>query len=143
MKKPAPVLILSILAVLNGGVTLALGMITLLGSRLLFTPGGYGPNRVAIAHLLGPLSAQAGWVMLALGGIFILVGYGLFTLREWARLTLFWVFAVLASATLVAVGWGVYHGELGVVLSGLLKVGVEVALCLYLAAPGVRCAFVR
>ncbi len=141
MKKPAPIVILSVLAVLNGVVTFALGAVTLLGSRLLFTPSGYGPNRVAIAKLLGPFSGQVGWVMLALGVVFVLIGYGLFALREWARLTLFWVFAVVAGATLVAVGWGVYHGELGVILSGLLKAGVDAALCLYLAAPGVRGAF--
>jgi len=143
MKKPAPIVILSILAMLNGCLTLVLGVITLFGSRVLFTPSGYGPNRVAISQLLGPFAGQTGWVMLALGIVFILVGFGLFTLREWARLTLFWVFAIVAGATLVAVGWGVYHSELGVVLSGLLKAGVEMALCLYLSSPSVRAAFRR
>ena len=143
MKKPIPVAVLAVLAVLNGCLTLVLGVMTLLGSRLLFTPGGYGPNRIAIAELLGPLSGQTGWVMLALGVAFILVGRGLFTLREWARQTLLWVFAVVAGATLVAVVWGVYHGEVGVVLSGLLKAGAETVLCLYLVTPGVRIAFRR
>ena len=128
---------------LNGGVTFVLGLLTLLGSRMLFTPSGYGPNRIAISQLFGPFAGQTGWIVLALGVVFVLVGYGLFTLREWARLTVFGVFALVAAATLVAVGWGLYRGELGVVVSGLLKAAFETALCLYLSAPGVRSAFSR
>jgi hypothetical protein len=52
-----------------------------------------------------------------------------------------WVFALVAGATLLAIGWGVYNGEFGVVVTGILKVAVEVALCLYLIAPSVRGAF--
>ena len=134
---------MSILALVNGGVTCLMGLMTLLGSRVLFTPSGYGPNRIAIAEVFGPLSGQAGWVVLTLGVLFALVGYGLFTLRWWARLTLFWVFAVAAAATLVAVGWGVYHGEVGVAVTGLLKVAADSVVCWYFSRPGVREAFAR
>jgi len=141
MKRPAPIVILSILTMLNGGVALVLGVMTFLGSRVLFTPRGHGPNRIAISQLFGPFAGQTAWIVLALGVVFVLVGYGLFTLREWARLTVLWVFALVAAATLLAVGWGVYNGEFGVVVTGILKAAVEVALCLYLSAPGVRNAF--
>jgi hypothetical protein len=143
MKRPLPVVIISLLAMLNGVVTFTLGLVTLLGSRVLFTPSGYGPNRVAISQLFGPLAGQAGWIVLALGALFVLVGHGLFTLRRWARLAVVWVFALVAGATLVAAGWGVYHGEVGVAISGLLKAGAEAGLCLYLASRGVRGAFSR
>ncbi len=141
MGKPVPIIVLSVLAMLNGGVTSVLGVLTLLGSKLLFTPSGYGPNRIAISQVFGPFADQTGWILLVLGVLFVLVGYGLFTLQEWARLTVFWVFAIVAVATFVAVVWGVYHGELGVVVSGLLKVTVEAALCWYLNARSVRSAF--
>lgn len=129
------------LAMLNGGVALVLGVMTLLGSRMLFTPRGHGPNRIAISQLFGPLAGQTAWIVLALGVVFVRVGCGLFTLREWARMTVLCVFALVAVATLLAVGWGVYNGEFGVVVTGILKAAVEVALCLYLIAPGVRGAF--
>jgi len=141
MGKPIPIIVLSVLAMLNGGVIFVLGILTLLGSKMLFTPSGYGPNRIAISQILGSFADQTGWIFLVLGVLFVLFGYGLFTLREWARLTVFWVFAVVAGATFVAVVWGVYHGELGVVVSGLLKITVEVALCWYLNARSVRSAF--
>lgn len=143
MNRPLPIVVISILAILNGGVTVALGVATLLGSRVLFTLSGYGPNRIAISQLFGPLAGQTGWIILVLGVVFLLVGYGLLTLREWARLTVFWVFALVAGATLVAVGWGVYRRESGVVVSGILKVMFDVALCVYLITPGVRGAFSR
>ena len=143
MKKPVPVVILSILTMLNGGVALVLGVMTLLGSRILFTPGGHGPSRIAISQLFGPFAGQTVWIVLALGVAFVLVGRGLFALREWARLIVLWVFALIAVATLLAVGWGVYNGEFGVVVTGILKAAVEVALCLYLTTPGVRGAFSR
>jgi hypothetical protein len=143
MEKPVPILVLSVLAMLNGGVAVVLGVMTILGSKMLFTPSGYGPNRIAISQLFGPFAAQTGWILLVLGGLFVLGGYGLFTLQEWARLTVFWVFTVLAVLTLAAVGWGVLHGQLGVVVGGLLKVAVEGALCWYLTTPSVRSAFSR
>lgn len=141
MEKPIPIIVLSVLAMLNGGVAFVLGVMTLLGSRVLFTPGGYGPNRIAVSQLFGPFAAQTGLIVLVLGVLFVLGGYGLFTLQGWARLTVFWVFAILAALTLVAVGWGVFHGQLGVVVGGLLKIAVESALCWYVSTPGVKAAF--
>lgn len=126
---------------LNGGATFVLGVMTLLGSKMLFTPSGYGPNRIAVSQLFGPFANQTGWIFLVLGVLFVVVGYRLFTLEEWARLTVFWVFAIVAGVTFVAVAWGIYQGQSGVVVSGLLKIAVEVALCWYLTTPNVRRAF--
>ena len=141
MGKPIPIIVLSFLAMLNGSVIFVLGILTLLGSKMLFTLSGYGPNRIAISQVFGPFADQTGWIFLVLGVLFVLFGYGLFTLQEWARLTVFGVFAVVAGATFIAVVWGLYHGEWGVVVSGLLKITVEGALCWYLNTRSVRSAF--
>jgi hypothetical protein len=141
MKKPVPIVILSALAMLNGVVAFALGVMTLRGGRILFTPGGYGDDRIAISQLFGSLAHQSGWIVLVIGGLFILIGYGLFTLRQWARLIVFWVFAVVAAVTLMVVVRSVCLRQIGVVLSGLLKIAFEVALCRYLTTPKVRSAF--
>lgn len=141
MKKPVPIVILSTFAMLNGGAAVVLGIATLLGSKVLFTPSGHGPNRIAMSQIFGPFAEQTGWIFIALGVLFILTGYGLFTLKGWARRALFWVSAIVAVLTLGAVVWGVFHGEWGVVVSGLLKVAAESGLCWYLSRPGVRHAF--
>lgn len=141
MNKPAPIIILSVLAMLNAVAAFGLGLMTLLRNKFVFTPGGYGPNRIAISQLFGPLADQTGWILFVIGALFILAGCGLFTCQEWARLFVFWAFAVLAGATLIAVGWGFVHSQMGVVMGGLTKIAVEVALCWYLTTANVRSAF--
>lgn len=141
MNKPVPIIILSVLAMLNGIAAFALGILTILGSKFVFTPSGYGPDRIAISQLFGPLADQTGWILFIIGGLFILAGYGLFTFQALARLTVFWAFAILAGATLIAVGWGVFQGQWGVVIGGFLKIAVEITLCWYLTTVNVRNAF--
>jgi hypothetical protein len=141
MKKPILIIVLSVIGMMNGVGTIALGAMTLLGSEAVFTPSGYGPNRIAIAQLFGPFANHAGWILLGAGVLIASVSYGLFILREWARLTLFWVLAVIAALTVVAVAWGIYEGHLGVGVAGLLKIAVESALCWYLNKSSVKFVF--
>ena len=126
---------------MNGLGVIALGAMTLLGSEAVFTPGGYGPNRTAIAQLFGPFANQAGWILLGAGALFASISYGMFTLREWARLTLFWGLAMSATFTVVAVAWGIYEGHWDVAAAGLLKMAVESALCWYLNSSSVKRVF--
>lgn len=139
--KPFPIIIFSVLAMFNGLAAFLLGVITLWGNKLLFTANGYGPNRIAISELFVVFAPQTGWIMLAIGTIFVSVGYGLFTFRNLVRLAVFYAFALLALSTIIAVGWGIYQGEWGVVVGGILKIAVEVAVCFYLTTSTVRKAF--
>ncbi len=74
MHRPLIIKVLSIVAMLNGVFVFALGVFTLLGSNLVFNASGYGPDRVPIASLLGPLAPHAGWALPALGLIVVLIG---------------------------------------------------------------------
>jgi hypothetical protein len=139
--KPVPIIIFSIFAMINGLAAFALGVMTLLGTKLLFTADGYGPNRIAISELFGVFAPQTGWIMMAIGLVFVSVGYGLFTFRNLARVAVFYAFALLATATVIAVGWGIYQAEWGVVIGGVLKIVVEIAVCAYLSTSKVRKAF--
>ncbi|MGH9751298.1 MAG: hypothetical protein ACREA2_00810 [Blastocatellia bacterium] len=141
MKKPIPIIILSAIGAMNGAGAIALGAMALLGAKVVFTPSGYGPNRIAIAQWSGPFANQSGWFLIGIGFLILSVSYGLFTLQEWMRLTVFWVLAVSATLTVVAIGWGIYESHWGVVTAGLLKVAVESALCWYLNSSRVRRAF--
>ncbi len=141
MSKPIPIIILSFMAMLNGSAALVLGIVTLRGNKILFTPDGYGPNRIAVSELFGPLADQTGWIVLVIGVFFVLIGYGLFTMQKWARLTVIWASAVLAGLTFFAVGWGVLNSEWGVIAGGLLKIAVEAILCWYLSTRTVRETF--
>ena len=141
MNKPAPVVILSFLALLNGAAALALGVVTLFGNKFVFIRSGYGPDRIAISELFGPFAGYTGWILFVIGLLFMLAGYGLFTLQKWARLAVVGAFGILAAATLLAVSWGAITGEWGVVIGGLFKIAVEIALCWYLMTSNIRRAF--
>ncbi len=103
---------------------LTLGVWNLMGSNFLFTPSGYGPDRVAIATLLGPLAPHAGWVFLCLGVIVGLIGFGLFALTAWARFIMLATLVIVSILTVVEIGSGFKHSYWGVVIVGLLKLAL-------------------
>ena len=141
MQRPLGITLLAIGAVLNGILMLAVGVWTLMGSNFLFTPSGYGPNRIAIATLLGPLATYAGWVFLCLGVMVGLIGLGLFALKAWARFILLAVLVVVSVLTVVEIGSGLKQSYWGVVLVGLLKLAIYAVVLWYLNRNAVRRKF--
>lgn len=141
--KPILLILLGVLAMLNSLASLTFGVLTLLGNRTAFEPSGAGPNRVAIADLLGPLGPYTGWVLLVAGLSIGAVGYGLFAAQPWSRYLVLAVLGLLAVLMVGAVAWGVWAGHLGVVLAGVLKFGLLSLACWYLNTPAVCEAFSR
>jgi hypothetical protein len=120
---------------------LVLGVWTLMGSRFLFTPSGYGPDRIAIATLLGPLAPHAGWFFLVLGVMVGLIGLGLFALKAWARFILLAVLVIVSLLTVVEIALGFQHSYWGVVLAGLLKLALYAVVIWYLNSRSVKRSF--
>lgn len=128
---------------LNGVLVLALGVLTLMGNNFVFTPSGYGPDRVAIATLLGPLAPHTGWVLLCLGLTVVLIGYGLFALKSWARYILLAVLVIVALATVAEMVIGFNRSYWGVVISGALKLVLYAVLIWYFNLGSVKREFSR
>ena len=141
MDRPLGITLLAIGSMLNGILMLAMGVWTLMGSNFLFIPSGYGPNRIAIATLFGPLASYAGWVFLGLGVIVGLIGLGLFALKAWARFILLAVLVVVSVLTVVEIGSGLKRSYWGVVLVGLLKLAIYAVVLWYLNRDAVRRKF--
>lgn len=141
MHRPLAITLLAIGSMLNGVLMLALGVWTLLGGNFVFTPSGYGPDRVAIATLLGPLAPYVGWVLLCLGVTAGLIGWGLFVLKAWARFVLLAVLVVVSILTVVEIGSGFKHSYWGVVLVGLFKLAVYGVVIWYLNTDGLMRKF--
>jgi hypothetical protein len=141
MQRPLGITLLAVGSMLNGILMLAVGVWTLMGSNFLFTPSGYGPNRIAIATLFGPLASYAGWVFLGLGVIVGLIGLGLFALKAWARFILLAVLVVVSVLTVVEIGSGLKRSYWGVVLVGLLKLAIYAVVLWYLNRHAVRRKF--
>ena len=143
MHRPLAITLLAIGTMLNGIVMLALGVWTLMGSNFLFTPSGYGPDRVAIATLLGPLAPHAGWVFLCLGVIVGLIGFGLFALKAWARVIMLGTLVLVSILTVVEIGSGFKHSFWGVVIVGLLKLALYGVVIWYFNLASVKQRFSR
>ena len=139
--RPFVVTLLGGLGLVNGLIALGLAGATLRGSRLIYEPGGLGPNRVAPAALLGPLAPRAGWVLLVLAVGMLAIGGALLALRPWARGAFVAVLAVVSVATVAGVLWGIVHQAWGLVAVGLAKLTLLVATWAYLRSTRVRAAF--
>ena len=140
-QRPLGVSVLSALAVMNGLGALALGVVTLGGSQVLYQVSGIGPNRVAMAFLLGPLSPYAGWVAVTLALLFFGLAYALFGLRTWALHTVLAILGLSTIGLLAALGWALAHQEWGTAVAALPKIALVVGLGVYLASPRVQQAF--
>lgn len=136
-------MLLALGAMLNGILMFAVGVWTLMGSKLLFTPSGYGPDRIAIASLLGPLASHAGWFFLGLAVVVGLIGLGLFALKAWARFILLAILVAISILTVVEIGLGVTRGYWGVVALGLLKLAIYGSLIWYFNLDSVKRRFSR
>lgn len=141
MDRPLGITLLALIAAINSFASLALGVATLMGNQLVYSQVGYGPNRVPPASLLGSFADYAAWALLLVGLLVGALSYALFTLQPWARLAIFALLALISLLTVVALGWGTWHGHWSVVGVGTVKLGLYFALGWYLSTPAVRTAF--
>ncbi len=141
MPRLLTITILSSIAMLNGVLVFIVGLLTLAGNNFVYTPAGYGEDRVAIASLLGPLSPHAGWVLLCLGVLIVLSGYGLFRLKPWARYVLLATLVVVSVGTFAQVFLGFNRSYWGVIVSGVLKLAFYAVLVWYLSSSSVKRQF--
>jgi hypothetical protein len=141
VSRPLPITVLATLAVLNGLGVALLAALASMGSGVVWSPQGVGPNRIALADVFGALRGHTVWLLACFAVLLVVLGVGLFRLRAWARWGVVVAMGVAALGTLVAIVWAVRQREWGVVAAGLVKVTVEVGLCYYLLHPA-RSAFV-
>ncbi len=140
-KRPWGVSLISILYFINVGVYLVLLVLAIAAPETLrsilgaASPAGSGP---AALLNLGPLLAIYFAVMAGLVG---LLGYGMWTLRNWAR----WVTSVIAAISLIGTLFGLVelanNFTLSAILLTLLRVGLSLLVLWYMWTPSVRAAF--
>jgi hypothetical protein len=145
-KRPASVTVISVLYFASTGSYTALAVLDLFSRDTLvsllnqLSPQGVGPAPILLR--MEPLL----WLyllMMAAGGA--LVGYGMWTLRNWARI----VTIVITVASLVSEGemvaLGLLVGDISAftLLFTLFRLALCVLLLSYLWRPGVRAAFRR
>ncbi len=99
------------------------------------SPQGSGPEKLlAFGRLLGIYFA----VMAGLAG---LLGYGMWTLRNWSRIVTSIIAAVTLVGSVISLAGLVNDLGLSALLVGLVRVGLSLLVLWYLWTPGVRAAF--
>src|SRR2546428_3446236 len=136
-KRPWGVTLLSVLSFISVGTYLVLMVLAIAAPDTLrsllegLSPQGSGPE---VLLNMGRLLAIYFAVMAALSGLF---GYGMWTLRNWAR----WVTIISASlsfvGTVVSLVRVANDINLSTLLLGLLRTGLSVLVLWYMWTPGV------
>lgn len=127
MNRPTGVTVLSILAFIGGAFTLLAGLLlTLMGTAI----GAMG------GPLFAAIGAFAGIIFLVLGALYLLVGFGLWTLKSWA-----WMLTVVLSG--ISLTLNLVQALSGEVVGGTMGIIVNGIVLWYMMKPHVKAAFGR
>lgn len=120
------------MAALNGTCAWVVAALAWAGSKAVWEPQGLGPNRLALADLVGPFRDYTAWFLASIGLLLVVVGVGLFLLKPWARRVTIAAVGGSALSTLVVMVWALRLAHWDVVAAGLGKCSLEIALCYYM-----------
>lgn len=127
--------------VLNGLVVAAIAALAFNQSPIVYEPSGFGPDRIPLARIFHPYESSAGWFLILIAMVFILLGVGFLSRRRWSRWAGMTIVLLAVGATLPALAWGVSHREFGVVAGGAAKVGFYLFIGMLLSTRTARRIF--
>jgi len=142
MERPTGVTILAVLDFLGAALFLLLGALFLLGFSLLggLVGQGGGGGDAGMAVLMG-LGAVAGVIFFVFALISFVVGIGLWTLKNWARILTI-VFSILGVlSNLAGAAIPLMTGEPVSAVSSVIGLGVNGLILWYMFQPHVKQAF--
>jgi hypothetical protein len=141
MGRPTGVTILAILCFIGAGLCLLGGLAFLLGGGALATMMNQQGGNAGAAGMLAGLGAFAGVCIIIVGGIYALVGFGLWKLKEWARIVTIILTAIGAVLNLPGLLATLTHFNLGALIWTLFWLAIDVWIIMYLLKPHVKAAF--
>lgn len=133
MQRPGGVIAIAILYWLSAFTLLLVGIIMAVG----FT--AFGSVAQGMMGLFAGFGVIGGIVLLGLGAVLAFLGYSVFQLQEWARIT---------TIVLVALGFGAavlsfFNFGGGARISSLFRMAIDAVIIWYLVQPQVSAAFRR
>lgn len=133
MQRPAGVVVIAVLYWLSAFTLLLMGIVMAVG----FT--AFGSMATGMMSMFAGFGVIGGIVLLGLGAVIAFIGYSLFQLQEWARVTTIVLVALgFVAATVALIG---FHG--GARISALFRMAVDAVIIWYLIQPQVSGAFRR
>ena len=143
MGRPTGVTVIAILDFIGAGLCVLGGLGMILGGGFMATmmsqQGGHGS--AGAAGILAGLGAAAGVFMIIMGGVGALVGFGLWKLKEWARIVSIILFGISAVFQLLGIVGSLAHFTVFALLWGVFWLAVDAFLIWYLLKPEVKAAF--
>lgn len=140
MGRPVGVTILAILDFIGAAVCLLGGIAMILGGGFMATMLSQGQGAGG-AGILAGLGAAAGVFIIIIGGVFALVGFGLWKLKEWSRIVSIVLYGISAAFQLLGLLGSLAHFNAFAVIWSIFWVAVDAFIIWYLLKPEVKGAF--
>lgn len=143
MGRPTGVTVLAILDFIGAGLCVLIGLLMIVGGGFMATmmsqQGGQGS--AGVAGLFAGLGAVAGVFAIIFGGVCALLGFGLWKLKEWARIVSIVLTGISGAFQLFGLLGSLAHFNLFAVVWSLFWLAIDALIIWYLLKPEVRAAF--
>ncbi len=113
----------------------------ILGGGFIATMLSQGQSSAGAAGILAGLGAAAGVCIIIVGGVSALVGFGLWKLKEWARVVSIVLYGISAALQLLGLLGSLAHFNAFAVIWSVFWIAVDAFVILYLLKPEVKAAF--
>ena len=142
MNRPTGITILAILNFIGAAFCLLGGIGMILGGGFIATMlSQQGQGSAGAAGILAGLGAAAGVFIIIVGGVSALVGFGLWKLKNWARIVSIILIGINAAFQLLGILGTLTHFNLFALIWGVFWVAVDAFVIMYLLKPEVKAAF--
>ena len=142
MGRPVGVTILAILNFIGAAFCLLGGIGMILGGGFIATMlSQQGQGSAGAAGILAGLGAAAGVFIIIIGGVSAFVGFGLWKLKNWARIVSIILIGINAAFQLLGILGTLTHFNLFALIWGVFWVAVDAFVIWYLLKPEVKAAF--
>ena len=142
MVRPVGVTILAILNFIGAAFCLLGGIGMILGGGFIATMlSQQSQGSAGAAGVLAGLGAAAGVFIIIMGGVSALLGFGLWKLKEWARIVSIVLYGISGAFQLLALLGSLAHFNVFAFVWSIFWVAVDAFVIWYLLKPEVKAAF--
>jgi hypothetical protein len=142
MVRPVGVTILAILNFIGAAFCLLGGIGMILGGGFIATMlSQQSQSGAGAAGVLAGLGAAAGVFIMIMGGVSALLGFGLWKLKEWARIVSIVLYGISGAFQLLALLGSLAHFNVFAFVWSIFWVAVDAFVIWYLLKPEVKAAF--
>jgi uncharacterized membrane protein (DUF2068 family) len=143
MNRPTGVSVIAVLCFIGAVFCLIGGIGLIAGGGFLATMLSQQAESAGAASILAGLGTVVGVLILVFGAVYVLVGWGLWMLKEWARIVSIVLSAIAAVFQLPGLLTALLHFRIGSFIWIALWTGVYAAIIWYLLKPAVKAVFQR